>query len=110
MAHRLKTAHLLHIITAYNSFGSDSATVVLTVANADLTAMQPNAGTLSPIFKRGVVNYTDTVSFTNASIKITPVASDPLATIKVNGVAVTSGSPSQAIALAEGPGTPSLLW
>jgi len=91
-----------YTVTAYNSFGSTSATVVLTIANADLASMQPNAGLLSPIFARGITNYTDTVSYTNAAIKITPAASDPSATIKVNGVAVASGSPSQAIPLVQG--------
>jgi len=80
-------------------------TITIKPSDASLTSMQPSAGSLSPIFTKTISSYTDTVNYTNASISITPVASDTLATITVNGVAVVSGSPSQAIPLAEGPNT-----
>jgi len=73
--------------------------------NANLSQMHPDAGTMSPVFSPNVTHYTDNVTYTNTSVTITPITQDTLATIKVNGVAVASGSSSAAIPLAEGSNT-----
>ncbi len=46
--------------------------------------------------------YTTTATGSTTSVTVTPTAQDPTATIKVNGVAVTSGTASGSIALAVG--------
>ena len=61
--------------------------------NADLSYLAMSAGTLAPTFSGATTSYTATV---------TPTLSDIDAAVKVNGVAVASGSASGAIALSEG--------
>jgi len=87
--------------------GGPPVTFTITVKppNPTLASMQPSAGHLSPGFIPATNNYADTVNYTNIAISVTPVAANPLYTITVNGITVASGSPSQAIPLAEGPNT-----
>ena len=73
-------------------------------SNANLSSFKPSKGTLSPGFG-AATSYTSSVGNTVTSITITPTAADANATIKVNGVAVTSGSASGAIALKVGANT-----
>ena len=94
-----------YTVTAYNSSGSNSATVSIRVspsANANLSSLSISNGTLSPAFSAGALNYTANVNNGLASMTITPTAADPGATITVNGVAVTSGSMSQSLPLVVG--------
>ena len=79
--------------------GTNSKAYVITVtrqgaSNDNLSGITVSNGTLSPAFATGTNSYTDAVGAGLASITITPTAADPTATITVNGVAVTSGSPS----------------
>jgi hypothetical protein len=77
---------------------------VTTLSNvATLSNLTISQGTLTPIFATGTINYTASVSNAVASITVTPTTTDSNATVTVNGIAVTSGSPSGAIALAVGP-------
>ena len=82
-------------ITVFRAFSTD----------ANLSQMQPSAGMMSPFFTPAITSYTDAVNNTNATIRISPVVQDPLATLTVNGVAVASGSLSQSIPLAVGSNT-----
>ncbi|MEP6804829.1 MAG: MBG domain-containing protein [Flavobacterium sp.] len=70
---------------------------------ATLSNLSSSAGTLDPVFASGTTSYTATVSNAITSLTVTPTTTDTNATVTVNSVAVTSGSPSGAIALAVGP-------
>jgi hypothetical protein len=56
-----------------------------------------------------VVNYTGAVPYNMASVRLTPTAADANATIRVNGVLVSSGTASQDIPLVVGGNTITVL-
>ena len=92
-----------YTITGYNSAGGFAATINIKVlANALLSGLKPSAGALSPVFSGSTTSYTVTVVNGVASITLTPTASDPASTIKIDGVAVASGSASSPVALPVG--------
>ncbi|WP_202704537.1 cadherin-like beta sandwich domain-containing protein, partial [Flavobacterium sp. UGB4466] len=71
---------------------------VTTLSNvATLSNVSLSTGVLTPFFSSETTAYTARVSNAASSITITPVTTDTHATIKVNGVAVSSGNPSQTI-------------
>jgi hypothetical protein len=79
-------------------------------ANANLGNLSISAGTLSPGFGTGTTAYTATVPANTSSLTVTPMLSDPNATmqVRVNGggfSTVKSGSVSQALALVTGTNT-----
>ena len=80
----------------------DSATTRALSSDANLSALVISLGTLSPAFAAAKTAYTAAVANSVASLAVTPTATDGSATIAVNGSAVTSGSPSEAIALTIG--------
>ncbi|OYU71956.1 MAG: hypothetical protein CFE32_25150, partial [Alphaproteobacteria bacterium PA3] len=65
--------------------------------DSTLSGLVPSAGTLAPAFASGTTSYTASVPYATTDITVTPTAVNALATITVNGVAVTSGSPSGSI-------------
>lgn len=69
-----------------------------------LSALEISAGTISPAFASTTFTYTATVDNSVSSITLTPTSIDG-GTITVNGAAVTSGQPSQAINLNVGSNT-----
>ena len=68
--------------------------------NESLSALVLSAGALALV--PGTTAYTVAVPYAVASLTLTPSAGDSGATLTVNGVAVASGEPSAAIALAVG--------
>lgn len=97
------------LVTAQNG---GTKTYTLTVSrspSADLTALVPSAGALSPVFASGTLSYTVNVTNATATFSVRPTSADPLDNIKVNGVNVTSGSVSQVINLAVGANTITVL-
>ncbi len=70
--------------------------------NADLSQLQPSQGSLSPAFNPNTLNYSISVANNVTAIALTPVVSEPNATVAVNGSPVASGSASGSIALAVG--------
>ncbi|MFT9848537.1 cadherin-like beta sandwich domain-containing protein [Aneurinibacillus sp. REN35] len=70
--------------------------------NADLSNLSLSEGTLSPLFASGTTGYTVNVGNAVSSLTVTPTVADSTATVKVNGVTVTSGNASGAISLSEG--------
>ena len=81
--------------TAYNYGGGTAATVnikVVASANDNLSALTVSRGALSPAFSSATTSYTASVVNGVTSMTVTPTAASSEATIKVNGVAVTSGS------------------
>jgi C1A family cysteine protease len=73
--------------------------------NDNLAGLTISSGTLSPIFFSSTTIYTDSVANNVSNITVTPTTQDITATIKVNGIAVTSGQVSQPINLKVGTNT-----
>jgi hypothetical protein len=71
--------------------------------NADLADLGLSAGTLTPAFSPGTVDYSATVNNATTQITVIPTLADPNATVTVNGSAVASGQPSLPIGLPIGP-------
>jgi autotransporter-associated beta strand protein len=83
-------------------------TYTLTVRRSGLATLSnlvPSAGTLVPAFSSSTYSYTANVAYDVPSLTITPTATDPAASIQVNGHSVASGSASSAIALNFGTNT-----
>ena len=95
------------VVTAQDGSTKQIYTLTVTRAkstNANLSALKPSKGTISPGFG-AATSYTTSVANGVASITITPTAADATATITVNGASVTSGAASGAIALSVGANT-----
>jgi len=92
---------------SYNFTASASRTLLasfVTTAslNANLASLLPSAGTLSPTFASGTLNYTATVAKSALYYTVTPTVAQAGATVTVNGTAVTSGTASGHIPLSVG--------
>ena len=83
------TALVMLVTTAVSSAQTD----------ATLSNFVPSAGTLTPAFSSANETYTATVPFATTSMTVTPSATDPLALITVNTIAVATGNASGAITL-----------
>jgi len=96
------------VVTAPDGTTTQTYTVTVTRAgntNDNLSSLKMSKGTFSPVFAGGTTSYTDAVANIVTSVTVTPTASDPGATIQVNGAMVPSGTASGAINLAVGPNT-----
>ncbi len=98
-------------ITVTAQDGTTTQTYTVTMvrvasANDNLASINPSVTPLSPVFAPATNSYTLSVPNATASMTVTPVTSDANATLKVNGTALTSGTVSSPIALAEGTTTP----
>jgi uncharacterized repeat protein (TIGR02543 family) len=96
------------VVTSQNGSATSTYTVKVTragSADASLSALSISSGTLSPGFGSGTTSYTATVANSVSSITVTPTRNQVNATIAVNGAPVTSGSPSNEIALSVGSNT-----
>jgi hypothetical protein len=87
--------------------GTVSRTYTLTVtratsADADLAALVPSEGSLTPAFSKATTSYTASVPNTTTSITVIPTVSDENATVTVNGTPVASGASCGAISLVVG--------
>ncbi|MES2003507.1 MAG: cadherin-like beta sandwich domain-containing protein [Bacteroidota bacterium] len=85
-----------------DEFGLDDikATATYQVStDASLSALSVSAGSVSPAFSPLWFSYSLNVNNAVASTTVTALANDAAATIKVNGVAVASGSSSSSIPL-----------
>ncbi|MDH4083121.1 MAG: cadherin-like beta sandwich domain-containing protein [Nitrospira sp.] len=77
--------------------GSNSRTYTVLLNRAELTGdnslqqLSISSGTLDPAFDPNTLNYTVNVASSITSIRVTPTAQDPAATLRVNGQAATSG-------------------
>jgi hypothetical protein len=77
--------------------------------NADLSALVPSAGTLSPALNPSQTSYTLAVPHSVESLRLAPGTVHPAATVKINGAPVASGTASAPVALAVGTNTLSVL-
>ncbi|MEI6715903.1 MAG: cadherin-like beta sandwich domain-containing protein [Verrucomicrobiota bacterium] len=71
-------------------------------SNAGLAGLTVNGGTLSPGFASDVTSYAVSVPYAVSTWNVTPVVADPTASVKVNGIALESGSPSAPVVLSVG--------
>ena len=84
--------------TSYSSLGSFTTLS----NNANLSNLVVNTATLSPAFNSGTTSYTASVANGIGSVTLTPTPAQPNASIKVNSVAVASGSTTGAVSLGIG--------
>jgi len=94
-----------YTVTAYNSMGNNSAVVNIKItppAVATLSNLALSSGSLTPVFASGTTVYIANVGNGITSITLTPTATDPLGTIKVNGTTVATGAASSGNALTVG--------
>ena len=89
--------------TVSNDQGQEATgTVTVTVTkNADLSNLTITGGSLTPTFVPDTRSYAVEVEHSVSSVTVTPITSDPRATVTVNGTSVTSGE-SFGVALAAG--------
>ena len=92
----------VNIVVSESGTNSRTYTVLLNRAeltgNNSLQRLSISSGTLDPTFDPNTLNYTANVSSGVGSIRVTPMAQDPLAVLRVNGQAATSGQ-AQTISL-----------
>src|SRR6185312_1263405 len=95
------------VVTAGDGVTTKTYTATVNRMNTYLTNLKINNGTISltPAFHFTTTSYTASASNATASIKITPALAYSGSTVTVNGIPVTSGTASGAIALAVGPNT-----
>jgi gliding motility-associated-like protein len=96
------------VVTAQNGSTTKIYTVVVTraaSANAGLANLTLSSGVLTPVFATGTTSYTASVPYVTTSITLTPITAEITATVKVNGIAVNSGTASAAIPLSVGANT-----
>ena len=94
------------VVTAQDGTTMKTYTVVVTragSANANLSNLTLSVGALNPAFDPNTTSYTASVSNSTTSITVTPTVQEPNASVKVNGVSVPSGNPSDPISLNVGP-------
>jgi hypothetical protein len=70
--------------------------------DSTLSALSLSSGTLSPAFAGGVSGYTAAVDNATTTVTVTPTTTSGNAVVTVDGIAVASGSASQAIAVPVG--------
>jgi gliding motility-associated-like protein len=88
---------------------SFTITVNPTTGNDSLKNLSISSGKLTPAFAPGKTNFTAIVTNATTSVTVTPTASDPAATITVNGAVTASGSASAGIPLLVGANTISII-
>jgi hypothetical protein len=88
----------------YVGIGDSSKTPTLS-SDATLSSLTISNGTLTPSFGSSTITYTNLVANSVGSVTVTPTRTESNATITVNGIAVTSGSASNAINLNVGSNT-----
>jgi hypothetical protein len=76
---------------------------------ATLSNLALSSGSLSPAFASSTTNYTAVVANAVNALTVTPALTESAASVKVNGVAVASGSASGSIPLSVGSNTLTVL-
>ena len=97
-------------VTAQDGTTTKTYTVIVTRLlpnNSYLSNLKINGGAipLTPAFHYTTTSYTASVTNATTSIKVTPVAADVNATVKINGTPVKSGTASAPLPLKAGPNT-----
>ncbi len=89
------------VVTAQDGTQKTYITTVTRVASnvAELSNLIVSSGTLSPAFAPASLSYIAVVPNTTTFVSLTPYVKDSTATIKINGIAVSSGNESGKINL-----------
>jgi hypothetical protein len=93
------------VVTAQDGTTTKTYTVTVTRAASNVTTLSNllvSAGALSPSFTALTTSYTVSVPNATTSTTVTPTLTDSNAVVRVNGVIVSSGTASSAIALSVG--------
>jgi alpha-tubulin suppressor-like RCC1 family protein len=93
-------------VKAVNALGTTfgaNATFVAASNNANLSGLTLSSGSFTPSFNANTTEYAASVSNTTLTTGIRPTLADTTASVRVNGIVVSSGSSSGAIDLAVGP-------
>ncbi|WP_440108317.1 IPTL-CTERM sorting domain-containing protein [Acidovorax sp. BL-A-41-H1] len=96
------------VVSAQDGTTTMSYTITVTraaSANANLSALSLSSGTLSPVFNAATTGYTASVGNATTALTVTPSVADANASVTVNGVVVSGGNASGAIALNVGSNT-----
>lgn len=90
----IAVTHVSVMFNALDNYTLDDLKVgpAIPSADANLSNIKLNKGSLSPVFSSGTTSYTASVDYNTTTLNITPISSDPDATIKVNGSNVNSNS------------------
>ncbi|WP_395753441.1 cadherin-like beta sandwich domain-containing protein [Prosthecobacter sp.] len=99
------TTYHFRTVGSNGSGNSNGADLTFTTLTAYLSALNPSAGTLSPVFSPTVFSYHSAVETDVGSISITPATADSQATVTVSGNTVGNGIPSGPIPLVYGDNT-----
>jgi YVTN family beta-propeller protein len=88
----------------YAQDGINEKTYTLTInrANANLSSLSVNTGTLSPAFAPNTIAYAVTAPGNVSQIGVTAVLSDPAATLTIDGQLVADSSVTQSVYLQQG--------
>jgi uncharacterized repeat protein (TIGR01451 family) len=103
------TSYWVRATNASGSADSNTATITVSAADANLADLELSMGTLLPVFASATTSYTATVPNATTSLTITPTTADAMATVTVNGSPTASGSPSGPISLNVGVNTISVI-
>ncbi len=90
------------VVTAQDGTTTKTYTITVTRAASNVTTLSNlvvSAGALSPSFTALTTSYTVSVANATTSTTVTPTLTDSNAVVRVNGVIVSSGTASSAIAL-----------
>jgi len=96
------------VVTAQDGLTRNNYTVIVTRAgssNANLSSLAISNGNLNPVFAPGTTGYKTSVANDISSVTVTPIISDPNATVTVEGAALSSGVTSAPIQLKVGTNT-----
>ena len=91
------------LVTAQDGTTQSTYTVSVTRLStvSTLAGMAISTGTLSSAFATGTMDYLAIMPATTTGVTVTPTATDPTATIKVNGTTVVSGATSATIPITD---------
>jgi len=98
----------VRLTNIYGSIDSGPASILILPpppTDANLVNLRISAGTLAPSFGKAITAYSVSVANAVPAIVLTPTTEDPSATVKVNGIPVTSGKASDIIPLNPGNNT-----
>jgi hypothetical protein len=70
--------------------------------NADLSSLSVSSGSLNPAFTGGETSYTASVAYEIDFVTVTAIMQDSASTATVNGITVTTASPSSSVGLSVG--------
>ena len=92
-----------------NTSSNNTSSTSTSSTDATLSTLSLSTGSLSPTFVSATASYTASVTNSVSLITVTPTASNSGATIKINGLTVSSGNASSALSLNIGSNTLTII-